>query len=180
MLAQAIRRTVVVPLAGAFLMLLAGAADACVSRYHDNRSNQSADFDYVDDIARKTLDGPLVKDPLAKKATLTIEGSAYGCTGTGATFALTLNGATISRFNCSAFGWFEAEFHFEYALLQPGTATNTFALVDLDQTWNTGIYLEVDTNSTWGRSTIYANGTYVPGELIWTLDAPGLVCTPQP
>lgn len=177
MLAQAIRRTVVVPLAGAFLMLLAGAADACESRYHDQSWNQDADFDYVDDVARKTLDGPLVKDPLATTATLTIEGSAYGCSGSGATFRLLLNGTTISNFNCSAFGWFEAEFHFDYDLVQPGVATNTFTLLDTDNTWTTGIFLEVDTNSSWGRSTISTNGTPVVGELMWTLDAAGL-CTP--
>lgn len=181
MLAQTIRRGIVVPLATAFVVLLAGAASACVSRYHDGSDEQTMDFDYFDDVAQKVLDGPLVANPVPGEATLTIEGTAYGCTNNSAVFALSLNGTPIAAFNCSAFSWWGgAEFKFPSSLVQTGPASNRFSLANLDNTWDTGIYLEVDQNSFYTRSTMVANGQVVTGELLWSLNVPGLVCYPQP
>lgn len=171
-----VRGGAVIPLSLAFSLLLASPASACNKAYDDGGTNTTADFDYVDDVAQKTLDGPTVGNPLGGSATLTIYGTSYGCTSNSAAFALTLNGAVIAQFSCNSISGGSGSFSFPAALVQPGVATNTFTLLDIDNTWSTGIYLAVDTNSFYGRSVIKANGGPVNGELRWRLYVPGLVC----
>ena len=181
-----IRLTRLLPVIGvvtAASLVMATPASACTYQYDDGGAETTLDLDYTDDVAIKRLDGPKVQTVVlpggtAPKAELDVYASAYGC-GSGTTNRLLVNGTPVASFNaCSVWpsywGSSWASFSFSRELINSGV--NSFQIIDVDNSYTSGIFFGVDQNNFHGRSTMSANGISVGGELMWRLDLSGLVC----
>lgn len=149
-------------------LVFAGPASACTagSGTDDGTAEATADLDYVDDTMIKTLAAPTT---LVNTATwLYIDGSAYGGCGL---YALVVNGALDHNFDTCQVGWDN-----QPVTVPLAAGPNTFEIRDIDLTWDTGIYMSVDTDSGIPEDTIVVNGGGPTGKLMWRLNVSALVC----
>lgn len=158
-------RRFMIAVAGALsgVLVLAGPAGATciggIASYDDGSAEATLDLDYGDDYASKTFTAAATVE-FTTGMYVVFSASSYGGCGS---YALSVNGTYDHSFDTCTPGW-QAQ-PITVALLSP---TVSIAVTDIDGTWATGIYFDVDTNNG-GYSYMYANGVNRSGELIWRI-----------